>query len=66
MPKTSKSKGGTIHKPQYEKTYSFKDEQVNNLFHLLNKQGMIKIPKKRGLEEAEKTNDPNPNYCLFH
>ena len=46
------------------KQYSFKDEQVVTIFHLLQKGNKLKLPEARRLNEVERTNDPN--YFLFH
>ena len=44
--------------------YSFKDEQVVTIFHLLHKDNKLKLPEDRRPNEVGCTNDPN--YCLFH
>ena len=44
--------------------YSFKDEQVVIIFHLIHKGNKLKLPKVRRPNEVRRTNDPN--YCLFH
>jgi len=46
------------------KQYSFKDEQVVTIFHLLQKGNKLKLPEVRRPNEVGRTNDPN--YCLFH
>ena len=46
------------------KQYSFKDEHVVTIFHLLQKGGKLKLPEVRRSNEVGCTNDPN--YCLFH
>jgi len=46
------------------KMYSFKDEQVASIFHLLHKSNKLKLPEARRPNEVGRTNDPN--YCLFH
>ena len=46
------------------KQYSFKDEQVVTIFHLLHKGNKLKLPDARRPNEVGRTNDPN--YCLFH
>ena len=46
------------------KQYSFKDEQVIPIFHLLHKGNKLNLPDARRLNEIGRTNDPN--YCLFH
>jgi len=45
------------------KVYSFKDEQVVTIFHLLHKGNKLKLPEVRRPNEMGRTNDPN--YCLF-
>ena len=47
-----------------QKQYSFKDEQVVTIFHLLNKGDKLKLPTVRRPDELGHTNDPN--YYLFH
>jgi len=44
--------------------YSFKDEQVVTIFHLLHKGNKLKLPDVRWPNEVGRTNDPN--YYLFH
>ena len=44
--------------------YTFKDEQVVAIFHLLYKGNKLKLPEARRPNEVGRTNDPN--YCLFH
>jgi len=46
------------------KQYSFKDEQVVTIFHLLHKANKLKLPDARRPNEVGRTNDPN--YCLLH
>ena len=46
------------------KVYSFKDEQVVTIFHLLHKDNKLKFPEARRPDEMGHTNDPN--YCLFY
>ena len=46
------------------KMYSFKNEQVVTIFHLLHKGNKLKLPEVRLPDEVGHTNDPN--YCLFH
>jgi len=46
------------------KMYSFKDEQVVTIFHLLHKGNKLKLPKVWRPDEVGRTNDPN--YNLFH
>ena len=44
--------------------YSFKDKQVETIFHLLNKGNKIKLPEVRWPEEMGRRNDPS--YYLFY
>jgi len=44
--------------------YSFKDEQVVTIFHLLHKGNKLKLPEVRWPNEVGRTN--KPTYCLFH
>ena len=46
------------------KQYSFKDDQVVTIFHLLHKGNKLKLPDARRPNEVGRTNDPNS--CLFH
>ena len=46
------------------KQYSFKDEHVVTIFHLLHKGNKLKLSDVRHPHEVGRTNDPN--YCLFH
>ena len=55
---------GSSSQPRASKQYSFKDEHVNSLFKLLNKNNRLKLPEARRPEEVGKTD--NPNYCLYH
>ena len=48
----------------YPKQYSFKDDQVVTIFHLLHKGNKIKLPDARRPNEIGRTNDPK--YCLYH
>ena len=63
-PKTKKSDAGNHEFKFSPKQYSFKDEQVVTIFHLLQKNGKLKLPEVRHPNEVGRTNDPN--YCLFH
>jgi len=47
-----------------QKQYSFKDEQVVTMFHLLNKDNKLKLLEIRLPDKVGCTN--NPNYYLFH
>ena len=46
------------------KQYSFKDDQVVTIFHFLQKDNKLKLPKVRHPNEVGRIIDPN--YCLFH
>ena len=46
------------------KVYSFKDEQVGTIFHLLHKSNKLNLPEVCQPNEVGCTNDSN--YCLFH
>jgi len=46
------------------KQYSFKDEQVVIIFHLLHKGNKLKLPDARRPNEIGRTNDPK--YSVFH
>ena len=46
------------------KQYSFKDDQVVTIFHLLQKGNKLKLPDARRPNEIGRMNDPK--YCLFH
>jgi len=46
------------------KQYSFRDDQVVTIFHLLIKSNRLKLPDVIKPEEAGRTNDSN--YCLYH
>jgi len=46
------------------KQYSFKDDQVVTIFHLLHKGNKMKLPDVRRPNEIGRTNDPK--YCLYH
>ena len=46
------------------KVYSFKDEQVVTIFHLLHKGNKLKLPEVRWPNEVGRTNVAN--YCPFH
>ena len=62
-----KQKGGTSGNQDFKfppKVYSFKDEQVVIIFHLLHKGNKLKLPEVRWPNEVGRTNDAN--YCLFH
>ena len=61
---TRSKKGNSNRTSEYQRQYSFKDEHVVTLFHLLNKGNKLKLPEARRPDEVGWTNDPN--YCLFH
>lgn len=44
--------------------YSFKEEHIEGLFHLLNRHDRLKLPATRHLKQVGRTD--HPNYCLFH
>ena len=46
------------------KHYSFKDEQMVVIFHLLHKGNKLKLSDAQRSNEVGRTN--NPNYYLFH
>ena len=46
------------------KQYSFKDDQVVTIFHLLHKGNKLKLSDARRPNEIGRTNDLK--YCLFH
>ena len=46
------------------KQYSFRDDQVVTIFHLLQKGNKMKLPDARRPNEIGRTNDPK--YCLYH
>jgi len=63
----SKQKSNTNDNEEFKfssKVYSFKDEQVVAIFHLLYKSNKLKLPEARRPNEVGRTTDPN--YCLFH
>jgi len=62
-----KTKKNSINNQEFKfppKQYSFKDEQVVTIFHLLQKENKLKLPEARRPNEVGRTN--GPNYCLFH
>src|SRR3954468_6079672 len=44
--------------------YSFKDDKVEALFKMLNKDGQLKLPESKNPEDVGKTDDPR--YYLYH
>ena len=63
-PKTKKSGFNNQEFKFPPKQYSFKDEQVIAIFHLLHKGNKLKLSDARRPNEVGRTNDPD--YCLFH
>ena len=63
-PKTKKSGASNQEFKFSPKQYSFKDEQVVTISHLLQKGGKLKLPEVRRPNEVGRTK--NPSYCLFH
>jgi len=63
-PKTKKSGVNNQEFKFPPKQYSFKDEQVITIFHLLQKGNKLKLPEVRRPNEVGRTKDPN--YYLFH
>ena len=63
-PKTKKSGFNNQEFNFPPKQYSFKDEHVVTIFHLLHKGNKLKLSDARHPNEVGRTNDPN--YCLFH
>ena len=61
---TRSKKDNSNRTSEYQRQYSFKDEHVVTLFHLLNKGNKFKLPEPRRPDEVGRTNDPN--YYLFH
>ena len=65
--KTQSMKGNSNRTSEFkfsQKQYSFKDEQVVTIFHLLNKGNKLNLPEVQCTDEVGHTNDSN--YCLFH
>ena len=48
------------------KQYSFKDEQVVTIFHLLHKANKLKLPGARHPNEVGRMNDPNYSHRMIH
>jgi len=62
-----KQKSGTSDNQEFKflsKVYSFKDEQVVTIFHLLHKGNKLKLSKVQRPNKVGRTN--NSDYCLFH
>jgi hypothetical protein len=60
-----KTNPGSSSGPKFPpKQYSFRDDQVVTLFHLLNKSNRLKLPDATRPEEVGRTNEPI--YCLYH
>jgi len=64
QPKAKKSSFNSQESKFPPKQYSFKDEQVVPIFHLLHKANKLKLPDARRPNEIGRTNDAN--YYLFH
>ena len=58
-PKTKKSGVNNQEFKFPPKQYSFKDEMVVTIFHLLQKENKLKLPEARCPNEVGRTNDPN-------
>jgi len=52
-------KGNSNRTSEYQRQYSFKNEHVVTLFHLLNKENKLKLSEARRPDEVGWTNDPN-------
>jgi len=61
---TPLKKGNSDRTTEYQRQYSFKDEHVVTIFHLLNKCNKLNLTEARRPDEVRQMNDPN--YCLFH
>jgi len=64
QPKQKGSTSGSYEFKFMSKVYSFKDEQVATIFHLLHKGNKLKLLEVRRPNKVGSTNDAN--YCLFH
>jgi hypothetical protein len=65
LPQKTGSGGGSNQESRPpQRQYSFKEEQVVTIFHLLNKGNKLKLPEVKRPEEVGRVNDPN--YCLYH
>ena len=61
----AKKSGFNNQEPKFPpKQYSFKDDQVVTIFHLLHKGNKMKLQDARRPNEIGRTNDPK--YCLYH
>ena len=61
----AKKSGFNNQEPKFPpKQYSFRDDQVVTILHLLHKGNKMKLPEARRPNEIGRTNDPK--YCLFH
>ena len=61
----AKKSGFNNQEPKFPpKHYSFKDDQVVTIFHLLHKGNKMKLSEARHPNEIGRTNDPK--YCLYH
>jgi len=61
---TWSKKGNSNRTSEYQRQYSFNNEHVVTLFHLLNKGNKLKLLEVRRPDEVGQTNDPD--YCLFY
>ena len=50
--------------PRLQKEYSFKDDEVPNIFEYLLNNGEIELPPIKDQEGAKRITDPN--YCAYH
>ena len=64
QPKQKSNTNGNQEFKFLSKVYSFKDEQVVTIFHLLHKDNKLKLPEVQWPNEVGRTNDLN--YWLFH
>ena len=65
MQSKAKKSGVNSQEPKFPpKQYSFRDDQVVTIFHLLHKGNKMKLPDARRPNEIGRTNDPK--YCLYH
>jgi len=63
-PQPTRGGSSSSSQPCANRQYSFKDEYVDSLFKLLNKNKRLKLFVARHPEEVGKTD--NPKYCLYH
>ena len=62
--KTSFSSVGNPESRPPQGQYSFREDQVVTIFHLLNKGNKLKLPEVKRPEEVGHINDHN--YCFYH